>query len=63
METRGEGTPSVIIWEVLTGTEKRSFSFEHDKSMWPMFKWSHDDAYFARVGQDVISIYETPVSN
>jgi len=60
METKGEGTPSVIIWEILTGTEKRSFSFEQEKNMWPMFKWSHDDAYFARCGQDMISIYETP---
>lgn len=25
-----------------------------------MFRWSHDDKYFARIGVDVLSIYETP---
>ncbi|KOB71696.1 Eukaryotic translation initiation factor 3 subunit B [Operophtera brumata] len=27
---------------------------------WPIFRWSKDDKYFARLGQDVLSVYETP---
>ncbi len=26
----------------------------------PPFQWSHDDVYLARVGKDLVSIYETP---
>merc|ERR1712088_148426 len=48
---------SVIIWEARTGMEKRSFTADR----WPVFKWSHDDKYFARMsGDGVLSIYETP---
>jgi len=29
--------------------------------MWPVFKWSHNDAYFGRMSEDgSLSIYETP---
>lgn len=28
--------------------------------MWPIFRWSHDDKYFARIGLDILSVYETP---
>jgi len=33
-----------------------------DKSaaVWPAFKWSHDDKFLARMGEDVVSVYETP---
>lgn len=51
----------VIIWDVRTGAEKRSFSLD-GVNVWPIFRWSPDDKYFARLGQDVLSIYETPVS-
>jgi translation initiation factor 3 subunit B len=27
---------------------------------WPVFKWSSDDKYFARMTEDTISVYETP---
>ncbi|CAG9774050.1 unnamed protein product [Ceutorhynchus assimilis] len=50
---------SIIIWDVRTGLEKRSFNPE-GPSAWPIFRWSHDDKYFGRVGNDVLSIYETP---
>ena len=26
---------------------------------WPMFQWSHDDKYFARLGEDCIYVYES----
>lgn len=27
-----------------------------------LYRWSHDDKYFAKIGKDLLSIYETPVS-
>jgi translation initiation factor 3 subunit B len=49
----------LIIWDVRTGRKKRSFQVEH-QTPWPVFKWSHDDKYFARCSTDVLSVYETP---
>ena len=42
---------------IILGMEKRQFTADR----WPVFKWSHDDKYFARMsGDGVLSIYETP---
>lgn len=30
--------------------------------VWPIFRWSKDDKYFARIGTNMLSVYETPVS-
>jgi len=49
----------VIIWDIRTGQEKRSFSID-GTTTWPIFRWSKDDKYFARIGLDVLSVYETP---
>jgi len=49
----------IIIWDIRTGLEKRSFDPE-GPSAWPIFRWSQDDKYFARMGIDVLSVYETP---
>lgn len=55
-----ENNPEAIItWETRTGRKLRPF----EKGA--LFRWSHDDKYFARVGTDarlgaVISVYETP---
>lgn len=54
----------VIVWEVATGKQKRSFpvalNAEGVPPAWPIFKWSHDDRFFGRVGVDMISVYGTP---
>jgi translation initiation factor 3 subunit B len=50
----------LIIWDVRTGMEKRNFSSE-GPAVWPIFRWSQDDRFFARIGSDVLSVYETPV--
>ncbi|KAI8459008.1 translation initiation factor eIF-3 subunit 9 [Phakopsora pachyrhizi] len=64
---------SVAVWEISTGKLLRTFfvnnqaSSDQDgggvriKFQWPMFKWSGDDRYLARLtpGQ-MISVYETP---
>ncbi len=40
--------------------KKRSFNVE-DSYSWPVFKWSHDDKFLARMtGEGTLSIYETP---
>ncbi|KAG8227382.1 hypothetical protein J437_LFUL000390 [Ladona fulva] len=49
----------LIIWDIRTGHEKRSFGTDQP-SVWPIFRWSPDDKYFARISVDVLSVYETP---
>ena len=47
----------VIVWDIRTQSIKRSFFVETNHNiMWPIFKWSHDDQYFARVQNDALSI-------
>jgi uncharacterized protein with WD repeat len=50
----------LIIWDIRTGIEKRNFSSD-GPAVWPIFRWSQDDRFFARIGTDVLSVYETPV--
>lgn len=47
----------IVIWDIRTGQEKRSFVSDANVSM---FRWSHDDRYVARMGEDAIHVYETP---
>jgi len=56
-----DGEPTAItIWETRTGVKKRSFHAE-TPGQWPVFKWSHNDKFFARMTKDgALSIYETP---
>ncbi|KDR10090.1 eukaryotic translation initiation factor 3 subunit B [Zootermopsis nevadensis] len=49
----------LIIWDIRTGIEKRHFSAD-GPAVWPIFRWSQDDRFFARIGSDVLSVYETP---
>ncbi|OXU26201.1 hypothetical protein TSAR_010084 [Trichomalopsis sarcophagae] len=49
----------LVMWDILTGQEKRSFSPE-GPNVWPIFRWSHNDKYVAYMGEDVLSVYETP---
>ncbi|KAK0074591.1 hypothetical protein PV326_012322, partial [Microctonus aethiopoides] len=59
---RMDGSPDqkrLAIWDILTGQEKRSF-YPDCSSMWPIFRWSHDDKYLACMGEDILSVYETP---
>lgn len=57
----GQDQKRLVIWDILTSQEKRSF-FPDGSSVWPIFRWSHDDKYLARMGEDILSVYETPVS-
>lgn len=51
---------AIIIWDLRTATKKRCFHADQEQIVWPVFKWSHDDKYFARVMNETLSIYETP---
>lgn len=52
---------AIIIWETRTGLKKRAFNAEGGPQVWPIFKWSHDGKFFARMtGESTLSIYETP---
>ncbi|KAI9093824.1 eukaryotic translation initiation factor eIF2A-domain-containing protein [Phlyctochytrium arcticum] len=62
----------IAIWDIVTGRQLRSFALDSQtgssegrqggtmKIDWPMFKWSHDDKYVARMVDNMISVYETP---
>jgi translation initiation factor 3 subunit B len=50
---------AIIIWDVLSGLKRRAFNADKSQAL-PIFKWSHDDKYFARMGIDMLSVYETP---
>lgn len=60
---RDEGN-SIIVWDVKTALPLRTFSLQQgdaQKRSWPIFKWSSDDKYFARVVQgESLAVYETP---
>lgn len=61
VDQRAEEPQSIIIWDVRSGLKKRAFNAERPP-VWPVFKWSSDDKYFARIVEDALSVYETPVS-
>lgn len=52
------GGSKVIIWDIRTGLEKRSFVAE-PLAPTSLFRWSHDDKYVASMGDGAIHIYET----
>eukprot|EP00069_Balaena_mysticetus_P004155 bmy_17114T0 len=56
---QGDDPQAIIIWDILTGQKKRGFHCE-SSAHWPIFKWSHDGKFFARMTLDTLSIYETP---
>lgn len=55
----------IVIWNTLTQLPMRSFKVptaingEPAKITWPIFKWSSDSKYFARIGGDQLFIYES----
>lgn len=54
-----EDPQAIIIWDIRTGQKKRGFHCE-SQSTWPIFKWNKTGEYFARLGVDTLSVYETP---
>ncbi|GLH05916.1 Eukaryotic translation initiation factor 3 subunit B [Gryllus bimaculatus] len=58
-ENHSADQKKLIVWDIRTGLEKRTFTPD-GPGIWPIFRWSHDDRYFARLGLDVLSVYETP---
>uniref|UniRef100_A0A646QC55 Eukaryotic translation initiation factor 3 subunit B n=1 Tax=Hemiscolopendra marginata TaxID=943146 RepID=A0A646QC55_9MYRI len=51
---------NLTVWDIRTGLKKRGFHCEL-LPVWPIFRWSCDDKFFARLSTDgTLSIYETP---
>src|SRR5699024_12131860 len=47
-------------WDIRMQSIRRAFYAECSQNIsWPIFKWSHDDKYFARIQNDSLYIYET----
>lgn len=67
---RRDDPNSIKIFSIQTGKLLRAFPLypkdflpegaTMDQIPPPAFQWSHDDKYLARMGKDLISIYETP---
>ncbi|GAX26940.1 translation initiation factor 3 subunit B [Fistulifera solaris] len=55
---------AIKVYHIATGNLLRAFSLFPEKEardqMPPPFLWSFDDKYLARMGQDLITIYESP---
>lgn len=49
------------IWDVRSGKLLRGFPTPDAKQLgWPLFRWSPDDKYVARMAKDVLAVYELP---
>jgi translation initiation factor 3 subunit B len=55
------GEQKLTIFDIRTGAEKRSF-ISDAPMVGNVLRWSKDDKYFARIGHNTLSVYETPVS-
>jgi len=58
----GDQKEALVVWDVHTGLKCRAFvGAGEDGAMdeWPVLQWSHDDAFFARLGDDCIYVYES----
>mmetsp|Transcript_26880 Transcript_26880/g.43881 ORF Transcript_26880/g.43881 Transcript_26880/m.43881 type:complete len:667 (-) Transcript_26880:280-2280(-) len=53
---------AIVVWDVRSGKKMAGFSGIKDGTApsWPVFKWSHDDKYLARLTQDGLAVYEAP---
>ena len=55
-------TQALVVWDVKTGKQLRAFQGTRDGEDigdWPVLRWSHDDQFFARLGDDCIFVYES----
>ena len=63
---RWDDEQAIKVYHIQTGKLLRAFPLYPDNIARiddlppPPFQWSHDDAYLARMGKDLISIYSTP---
>jgi len=58
----GDQKEALIVWDVRTGAKCRAFVGAGEDGVmenWPAFRWSHDDQFFARLGDDCIYVYES----
>jgi len=58
-DTHAQEPSAIIIWDIKHGLKKRGFLA--GGGQWPVFKWSPDGAFVARIGNESLSVYEAPV--
>lgn len=60
-ERKSNSDPHCIqVFDIRSGKLLRGFDKGKTKGGWPSFKWSHDDRFIARCGEDCISVYQVP---
>ncbi|XP_060560213.1 eukaryotic translation initiation factor 3 subunit B-like [Ruditapes philippinarum] len=60
VQVKSDEPQSIVIFDIRTGQRKRGFNCEtHAQATWPIFKWSNDGKFFARLAPDTLSVYET----
>ena len=57
---KGEPAPVKADGEKADGKKAEQQQSQQQQPSWPVFKWSADDAYLARLNKDAISVYVTP---
>jgi len=50
----------IIVWDIRTQRKLRGFTSGKNTSTWPVFKWSHDGNYIARVIENAIAVHCVP---
>ncbi len=57
-DAKEDDPKTVLFYDVATGKKRMEFVGVKSNA-WPLFRWSHDDAYFATVVKDKIQIYDS----
>lgn len=55
--SKSDPEEAYIIWDVVTGEKVKTFKKTRE---FQAFQWSHDDKYFSRLQEGLITVYETP---
>lgn len=57
----GDQAEALIVWNAKSGQKLRAFQGAREglDMEWPAFRWSSDDSFFARLGDDCIFVYES----
>jgi len=50
----------IIVWDIRTQRKLRGFTSGKNSTTWPVFKWSHDGNYIARVIENGIAVHCVP---
>jgi len=57
---RVDDEPRLIIWDVKTGAQMRTFKVLPKHAEWPIMKWSFDGSYVAQSVDHGVKVFQTP---